>query len=50
MRCDIDARVGTLEQLAAENAEYASPLEAAKAYEYRSALKSTHERLRKVGR
>jgi hypothetical protein len=50
MKCDLDARVDILEQLGADDREFASTQEAAKAYSYRSALRSTHERLRKVGR
>jgi hypothetical protein len=50
MKCDIDARVAALEELAADDRAYTSTREAAKAYEYRKALRDTHERLRKVGR
>lgn len=50
MKLDIDARVDALDKINRDSREYSSPEEAAKAYAYRRALRSTHERLRKVGR
>ena len=49
MKCDIDARVSALEGLAEDRGEL-SIKDASRRYSFESALRATHEKLRKIGR